>query len=141
VSSDADIARREANVLDWDSSCPKDRVQVEVQSGIVTLTGDVDWRYESDQARRLISALARVKSVSNLLQVKTRVADGDVKQRIERALFRSAEVEGKSLRIHVLDGRVILEGTVDSRHDRDVADTAAWSAPSVKEVIDNIRIY
>lgn len=139
-TGDDEIARRAANVLDWDVSVPSDRVNIMVQDGMITLTGEVDWQYQANQARTRVYALPGVKGVSNQIRIKTRPAAADVKQRIERALLRNAEVEAKTIRVSVADGCVTLEGKVDAWHDRQVAEQAAWAAPGVKSVVDNIRI-
>lgn len=46
--SDEDIARAASNTLEWNVSVPSDRVKVQVQEGVVTLSGEVNWRYEKD---------------------------------------------------------------------------------------------
>lgn len=47
-----------------------------------------------------------------------------------------AELEWK----HAEDGTVTLEGEVGSRHERNVAEIAAWQAPGVSRVVDRLRI-
>ena len=139
-SSDDEIAHRIANVLDWDLSIPRDKVKAKVENGFVTLSGEVQWRYQSDRARNRVSELSGVKGVTNLIAIKPSISAADVKQRIEKALLRSAEVEAKEIRVMVKDGSVTLEGKVDAWHDRNVAERAAWAAPGVTNVIDKIRI-
>ena len=46
---DDDIAKRALNILQWDVSVP-DNVQVTVENGLVTLTGEVDWHYQKAAA-------------------------------------------------------------------------------------------
>jgi osmotically-inducible protein OsmY len=43
---DENIARRALDVIAWDLSVPKDRVKVRIEKGWVTLSGDVDWRFQ-----------------------------------------------------------------------------------------------
>jgi osmotically-inducible protein OsmY len=43
--SDEDIAGMVANVLEWNVLVPHDRVKVNVQDGVVTLSGEVGWGY------------------------------------------------------------------------------------------------
>ena len=139
-SSDDEIALRAANVLDWDSSIPKGRVKIKSENGYVTLSGELDWRFQANSARERIAGLLGVRGVVNTITIKPQVNTGDVKQRIERALTRNAELEAKSIRVSVLDGQVTLEGKVDDWHDRDVARQAAWAAPGVKKVVDHLEI-
>jgi len=46
-TSDEEIARRAPNILKWYAMVPQDAVQVTVQKGRVTPTGDVIWQYVS----------------------------------------------------------------------------------------------
>lgn len=139
-TADDEIAARAADVLEWDVSVPKGAIQLKVQNGFVTLTGEVDWKYQRDAAQFRLASLPGVKGVSNTIKVRQRPTPADVKDRIERALMRSAETEAKAIQVSVRDGKVTLEGKVDAWHDRDVAEQAAWSAPGVVDVEDNIRL-
>ena len=49
---DEEIASSAVSRLKWDSSGPRDAVEVKAQKGWVTLTGEVDWHYQQDAARR-----------------------------------------------------------------------------------------
>jgi len=50
-TSDEEIARRSPNILKWYAMVPQDAVQVTVQKGRVTLTGDVIWQYQRNAPR------------------------------------------------------------------------------------------
>ena len=138
--SDAEIARRAVNVLDWDVSIPRGRVMVTVEDGHVTLTGTVDWRYQADQARIRMGNLPGVTRVTSHLTVRPAMTADNVKQRIENALARVSALEAKGIRIEVKGSEVTLEGEVDAWADREIAEQAAWSAPGVTSVIDRIRV-
>ena len=56
--------------------------------------------------------------MSNLIEVKPRVAAGDVKQKILDALKRNAELEADAIRVSVIEGKVVLEGKVKAWHER-----------------------
>lgn len=140
VLADDEIAARAANLIDWDVVVPAGKVQVKVENGHVTLTGEVDWHYQSDQARFGIANLPGVKGVTNLISVKPPVAATDIKDRIEKALMRNAELEATSIKVAVTGRKVTLDGKVDAWHDREVAERAAWSAPGVTAVEDNLRV-
>jgi hypothetical protein len=50
-TSDEEIARRALNILKWYAMVRQDAVQVTVQKGRVTLTGDVIWQYQRNAPR------------------------------------------------------------------------------------------
>jgi osmotically-inducible protein OsmY len=139
-TADDQIAKRVLDVIAWDSTIPKDKIQVKVQSGIVTLTGEVDWYFQRDDAEAAVRKLSGVKAITNSIAIKPRPKVSDIKQRIETALKRNAELEADSIRVSVLDGRVTLNGKVKAWYERDIAERMAWSAPGVTAVEDKISI-
>ena len=139
---DVDIARSAVNALEWNVSVPKNRVKVGVTKGWITLDGDVDWYYQKRAADEAVRLLAGVRGVTNKITVKVRQAHAtDVREKIQAALKRSAELDAKKITIDTSDGRVTLTGTVRSWVEREDAVNAAWSAPGVTNVVDQIRIH
>ena len=139
---DVDIARSTVNALEWNVSVPKNRVKVSVTKGWVTLDGNVEWYYQKRAAEEAVMVLAGVRGVTNNITVMSRqVRIEDVKGKIEAALKRSAEVDSKKIVVQTSDGKVILTGTVRSWTERQDAVSAAWSAPGVMNVVDQIRIH
>jgi osmotically-inducible protein OsmY len=139
--SDADIARAAVNALDWNISVPRNRIKVVVEHGRITLEGEVRFHYEKVAAERAVRHLIGVTSVSNLISVKPpKVSVGDVKQRIEQALERAAELDAGKISVEAANGKVTLRGTVNSWTERDEAEWAAWAAPGVSRVENDIRI-
>lgn len=140
-TADDQIARRAVDTISWNTSVPDDAVQVKVQLGWVTLTGDVDWQYQKAAAAEAVQDLAGVVGVINQIQIKPRASASDVKKRIEEALKRNAEIEAQAIRVDVLgDGKVRLDGKVRAWSERNAAERAAWSAPGVTTVEDRITV-
>jgi osmotically-inducible protein OsmY len=78
--------------------------------------------------------------VSNFIGLEQHASTADVKDRIENALKRHAELDAKQIRVEVLDGRVTLTGTVRSWSERQDAERAVWSAPGVTKVEDELAV-
>jgi osmotically-inducible protein OsmY len=139
-TSDDQIAKRALDIIAWDSTIPKDKLQVKVESGFVTLSGQVDWHYQRTDAEFSVRKLEGIKGLSNQIQVKPRVRASDVKSLIESALKRNAELEAGSIKVSVVNGRVTLDGKVKAWYERELAERMAWSAPGVVSVEDHISI-
>lgn len=138
--TDSAIAEAAANAVAWDTAVPAKAVQVSVKEGWVTLTGNVEWRYQRDAAESAVRRLYGVKGLTNAIVLKPRVHVADVRTRIEDALKRSAQIDAQHIRVDAADGAVVLSGTVHSLAERRVAEQAAWSAPGVKMVDDRLAV-
>lgn len=134
---DAEIAKRIANLLAWNAGVPSS-VSAIVDSGWVTLCGSVGWQYERENAERLVRPLDGVVGVSNNIAVTAQPAPSDVRGRIEAALLRDARLDASAIRIGVIGSTVTLSGAVSALHERQAAEHAAWSAPGVTEVKNEI---
>jgi osmotically-inducible protein OsmY len=111
-----------------------------VEKGVVTLTGEVDWQFQKTEAEYVVHKLTGVIGVINQIRVASAVQAFDVKQKIEKALQRTAEVEASRITVQTEGGRVVLSGKVRAWYERDIAERAAWSAPGVTEVQDRLTI-
>jgi osmotically-inducible protein OsmY len=138
--TDSDIALAAVNALKWNSQVPANKVTVAVSRGWVTLKGDLDWNFQRETAERVVRDLIGVVGVTDKIVVKPRVSVVDVKSKIEDALRRSAELDARRIHVGAVDGKVILSGNVRSWVERQEARRAAWSAPGVKDVDDQIAI-
>ena len=138
--NDADIARAVENILQWTSLLPLDSVKVMVENGWVTLAGEVDWDYQRQSATRAVRYLMGVTGVSDQIALKPSVSLSEVKSDIEAALKRRARDDAKDITVQVHGTDVILSGTTHSWAESELARHAAWSAPGVRQVVDNITV-
>jgi osmotically-inducible protein OsmY len=139
-TADDQIAKRALKIIAWDTTIPSDNIQVKVQNGWVTLTGDVVWNFQKASAEDAVRKLSGVVGVTNSITVRPRADASNIKHRLEDALKRNAEVEANAIRVTVSGGKVTLEGKVHAWHERDVAQRAAWAAPGVNTVEDRLTI-
>jgi osmotically-inducible protein OsmY len=138
--TDPDIAAAAIHALKWDALLPIDKIKVTVTKGWVRLEGEVDWQYQKGEAERVVSRLAGVKGVNNLITVKPTVTPSGVKKMIEEALVRSVKTDAERITVEVQGSKVILKGTVRSWTEREEAERAAWQAPGITEVSNRIVI-
>ena len=81
-----------------------------------------------------------VRSVVNNIGIEPHAKPEDVKK-IEAAPKRHAEIEAKDIRVTVRDDDEVLpEGKVRNWDEKFAVENAAWSAPGVKNVEDQLTI-
>ena len=128
-----------ADRLAWDSTIPLDSVKVAVQDGWVTLTGEVGWHFEHDQAAQNVRRLWGVVGVSNQIKLKTRVNTMSLTSDISSALHRSW-YDPAGIKVTADGGKVTLRGHVKSWTERDLASSTAWAAPGATDVQNELTV-
>jgi len=131
---DEEIAAAIVDRLAWDVSVPRDAVQVRVEKGWVTLTGEADWQYQREAAEQDVRRLHGVVGVSNQVSLKPRVSTANISNDISCALHRSYFPNPDAITVTADGGKVRLTGNVHSWHARQVAAATAWGAPGAIDV-------
>lgn len=137
--TDSEIAGAVQNALKWDVSVPAS-VTAKVENGWVTLEGMAKWNYERDSAERSVRYLAGVVGVTNGVSLSTQVSSSKVKEEIQSALARHAKADANSIQVTTSGGKVTLTGTASTWQAIDDAASAAWAAPGVTEVVEQVKL-
>jgi len=142
--ADEEIAERALHILRWDVAVPHEQIRVKVENGVVALTGFVMHQVQRQAAERDIRQLGGVTHIVNQIDVRLAPGQGTdpevVHQKIENALQRSAELEALQIAVTVSSHKVTLRGRVKSWWESRTAESAAWSAPGVTEVDNQLTI-
>lgn len=139
-SSDPEIAKRVADLLEWDPLVPRDKIDVTVENGIVRLGGTVDWNYQKDLAFEDASKISGVIRIENEIEVAPSVDTEVIRDKIEDAFERQADIDAETINVRTEGRKVILSGKVGSWSQRQAAERAAWAAPGVQQVEDHLIV-
>ena len=138
--TDADIAWAAANALAWNALVPQDRIAVSVTTGWILLEGAVERRFQKMAAEDAVADLAGVSGVTNLIAIRPVIPAPELKEEIEEALHRCAEVDPRNIVVEVEGDCARLWGSVHSLAQREAVERAAWSAPGLREVSNHLTI-
>jgi len=138
--TDSELAQAAVNALKWNVLVPEDKIKVRVENSWVTAEGMVEWAYEQHAVRDALAAITGVKGISNLVKITPKVNPDEVKKKISAAFERSAIIDSNSIHIEHLGGKVTLSGIVRSYAERRDAESAAWNAPGVTMVENNLNV-
>jgi osmotically-inducible protein OsmY len=138
--SDSEIAEAVQSAIKWNVYIPH-TVTAKVQQGAVTLEGEVTWNFQRDAAARAVRYLTGVSTVYNSITLKqSEISVAQVKDKVLAALQRQATTDAKSINIETSGGKVTLTGHASSWQSIEDAANAAWAAPGVTQVIDQVKM-
>lgn len=140
AKTDMEVAHAVADSLRWDIEVPDDKIKARVDNGWVWLDGEVEFEYERSAAERAVRYLIGVTGVTNNISISKKVWAPEVKVRIENALKRNASLDAANITVTANNGQVTLRGKVHSWSARSDAERAAWAAPGVVSVRDELAI-
>ena len=138
--TDTQIANELLNTWKWNGEVPAEKIKVKVESGWVTLEGELEWNYQKEAAKRTISNLPGVKGVTNNIVIKSESKDAVEKLAIDAAIERNWAVANGAIKVTVTNNNVKLTGTVHSLYQKEEAGRLAWNAPGVSSVDNHLAV-
>jgi osmotically-inducible protein OsmY len=144
VKSDREIQEDVLLELRWDSRVDQTEIGVEVDKGVVTLTGTVDSYAKKLAAKEAAHRVIGVLDVADDVQVKfpgsLNRTDTEIAQAVRYALEWDAFVPDQKIRSTVRDGFVTLEGEVNTLRQKEDADRVVRMLTGVKGTYNRLTI-
>ncbi|MCW6508250.1 BON domain-containing protein [Lichenifustis flavocetrariae] len=138
--NDDDIARAALDRLAWHETDRDYHVTVKVEKGWLTLSGQVPWNFQREDAESDLRGLPGVVGLDNQITLTPKVSVGNLSDDITHALHRSWFFDPKTIDVSAAGGVVRLAGTVQSLHEKQVAARTAWAAPGVTMVENDLAV-
>jgi hyperosmotically inducible periplasmic protein len=124
-----------------------DNLAYKVESGRVTLMGQVRNAVLKDEAASAVKKIEGVESVDNQIEILPPSPNDDrIRRQVARAIFNDDGLFPYSMGsvppIHIIvkGGHVSLEGAVNNQGDKDRAGLRANGVPGVFEVQNNLKV-
>jgi osmotically-inducible protein OsmY len=138
--TDADLAQAVERALEWNVQVPRGAIKPMLEGGWVTLSGEVDWDYQRRTAEFTVRNLLGVTGITNLVKIKPRRSSADVERQVQDALIRIFRGEPRQVAVDVNGSQLVLRGKVRSWAEFDAVRDAAWSAPGIVSVVNELAV-
>jgi len=138
--TNAEIAAEVIDALKTCADVPKEMIKVKVESGWVTLAGEVCWNYQRESAKWAIESLVGVTGVTNNITIKSDSVESVEKSGIESALKRNWAFYNNNIGVKVAGHTATLTGTVESLYQKNQAGSIAWNAPGIWAVDNELVV-
>lgn len=138
--TDTDIAKAVRQALELDASIPDESIRSTVTAGVVVLDGIVATPIQREEVERAVGRLKGIKRLENRLQVSGIAEPDAVAAAVRQALNRRAVREAAHVLVRVDDGRVIVEGIVQSREERSAILGAIRGTRGVQAIEDRLDV-
>lgn len=158
VSQDVANARHETQIWTTYALNPylrADHLQVSVQNGKATLTGNVEEEISKDLANEIALGVDGVKDVDNQIVVRADhvppqptadrgyaevIDDATITATVKSKLLWSKHTDGLTTNVVTKSGRVMLRGAADSAAAKDLAGRLAMNTHGVVAVDNQLRV-
>jgi osmotically-inducible protein OsmY len=137
--ADAELRGQILQLLIWNTFVPPS-VDATVFGGVVTLRGTAQSAFQREEAEIVARNVEGVRGVRNEITLVRGPAVAEVDDAVARALQRNAGIDAGAIDVEAEDGTVTLRGSVGSWAEHDAAVAAAWSAPGVTAVDDQLSV-
>jgi osmotically-inducible protein OsmY len=137
MSQDLSLREDVQRELDWEPAVRAAEIGVSVRDGVVTLSGTVDSYPAKRAAERAAGRVPGVKAVSSQLEVRSTGpgrGDQDIAWAAANVLAWNNLLPPERIRVGVSGGWVTLEGSVDWRFQRTVAEECVAKLTGVRGI-------
>jgi osmotically-inducible protein OsmY len=142
--TDSQIQEDVLRELRWDTRVAETEVGVQVQDGVVTLTGAVESWGKRLAAQDAAHRVTGVLDVANDLEVKlvgaSHRTDTEIARAVRHALEWDVFVPDARIQSTVSNGWITLEGSVDGTPEREDAERAVRNLAGVRGVTNRITV-
>jgi osmotically-inducible protein OsmY len=138
--TDKEITKAIVDAFEWNSSIPEEDIIAKVENGWVYLSGEVQWPYQKEAAKKAIEDLLGVKNIINTIILKNGIKPMEVKSSIQKAFHRMATLDANGIVLETQGHSVTLRGKVHSIKEKEDAELAAYNAPGVFDVKNELKV-
>jgi osmotically-inducible protein OsmY len=142
TKTDNNLRESVLSQFEWEPEITSKEIGVTAQDGVVTLTGFADSFPERIAAEKAAKRVYGVKAVANDIKVRLpyECTDTEIASNAIHAMRSNISVPDDRIKVIVRDGWVTLEGTVDWRFQKQIAEEAVKFLGGVRGISNKIEV-
>ncbi|WP_029898985.1 BON domain-containing protein [Desulfohalovibrio reitneri] len=139
---DERIARAVERTLERDHGVESHLMDVSVRSGVVRVSGVANDLLSKHRATRVSRTVKGVRTVVNTVRVSPLLGreDGEIRSDVLRVLSENPATEAFEVEVEVKDGRLELEGRVESWPERHIVERLVMDVEGVGSIENGIEV-
>ena len=128
--------------IKWDPKITSGDIAVAVKDGVVTLSGFASSYWEKDAAEKAAKRIFGVRAVANDIEVKlfSKRTDPEIAREAVQELENHVSIPAKEIKVIVKNGWVTLEGSVEWKYQKNLAESAVTNNIEVKPRISPTEV-
>lgn len=142
LPNDIEIKKRAEDIITWDPVIDETAINISVNSGIISLEGEVDAHWKLSNIENKISGIRGVLKIVNKLTVvpSIRLNDAMVEKDVVAAINRDILINGDEVDVKVDDGIVKLKGTVPNWVSKRAAEVDTSLTRGVVDIKNELEV-
>lgn len=144
MKTDIELRDDVLNELRWEPAVDAAEIGVAVKSGVVTLSGMVDYYREKLESEHAVLRVSEVRALVNQVEIRwpspNLPTDMDIAEAVLNALEWDVNVPEGRIKAMVEAGWVTLRGNVDGQDQKTAANAALRDLKGIKGVINEIEV-
>jgi len=149
-AGNASITAKVKTALLADKITPGMKIDVDTNSGVVTLSGQVDNQTQKDRAAAIAAKTKGVTQVINHLTIKPNIPgkrkagtvlnDAAITAKVKSGLLADKTAPGMKINVDTVKGIVTLSGEVDTAAQKQSSEAVAKKVKGVQGVINHLTV-
>lgn len=143
LNADSELKTIAWNRLLWNPNIEVSNIDLNVNNGVVQITGTIDAYWKKIRVDELIHEIDGVKEVENELEVvpKHRYSDQEITENIISAVNRNHQINPDQIKINVQNGIVTLAGTVSEFKQVQQLYEIVRFTRGVRDIANMVQVY
>ncbi|AZL15915.1 BON domain-containing protein [Rickettsiales endosymbiont of Stachyamoeba lipophora] len=138
--SDAYIVQSAMNALRWNIFVTAEDIKVTVENGHLILTGEVEYYFQKERAKKAVSYITGITNITNNIIVTSNTPPANIKEDFIKEFERNARIYTNNIEADVNINAATLQARGRNLNEAEEAKIAAWFTPVVTTVNDLLTI-